>query len=468
MYAPNFLAYFNPRAPWGCSMVLGVLAVGLGYAGLLMFIPSLAVVLAVAAIVALFAFRPMIGVTLLALTSFFTGYMIDFSVYAWAREVPGLATLNAPTAEFIAVLLAAALAVAWLLRLPAWQRGVWRVPGWQWYGAFLLLAAVSAQLVYNHDTSSAWYIWLRLYVFVYVAYVVMVGRLVTTPAAWLRVAKVWFGVGVAISVYGLVSLFLVPPQGWVRAVPFSIGGFTPLGVNHNQLAEPLVAIIPIAVWLAWYYRHRAQRWLWWGVGFMVAICLLTLSRAAWLSLSLEAGIVLWLYRQAAIVKLKSLAPEAKVLLLSAAVAVVGYMTYFLTSNIVSSSSGARWEVTEIALAYASVKPWFGYGPGTFVELLANSYVYTLEYGEALDAHGLLQKMVIETGLFGLIAFVGFLGWVLWALSKRVRDDVFYQALLCMCAGAMLFQLFNTSYLNSVLWLPIGLALAGVALKKQAK
>ncbi len=468
MYAPNFLAYFNPRAPWGCSMVLLVLALGLGYAGLLMFIPSLAVVLAVAGIVGLFAFRPMVGVSLLALTSFFTGYMIDFSVYAWAREVPGLATLNAPIAEFLAVLMAASLAVAWLLRLPAWQRGEWRVPGWQWYGAFLLLSAASAQLVYDHDTSSAWYVWLRLYVFVYVAYVVMVGRLVTTPAAWLRVAKVWFGVGVAISVYGLVSLFLVPPQGWVRAVPFAIGGFTPLGVNHNQLAEPLVAIIPIGVWLAWYYRRRAQQWLWWGIGFMVTICLLTLSRAAWLSLGVQVVIALWLYRREAIVKLKSLAPEAKVLLLSAAVAVIGYMAYFLTSNIVSSSSGARWEVTEIALAYASVKPWFGYGPGTFVELLANSYVYTLEYGEALDAHGLLQKMVIETGVFGLVTFVGFLGWVLWAVGKRVRDDVFYQALLCMCAGAMVFQLFNTSYLNSVLWLPIGMALAGIALKKQTK
>ena len=83
----------------------------------------------------------------------------------------------------------------------------------------------------------------------------------------------------------------------------------------------------------------------------------------------------------------------------------------------------------------------------------------------MDAHGLIQKMLVETGLFGLLAFVSFLGWVVWTLIKRVRDDVFYQALLCMVAGALVFQLFNTSYLNSVLWLPIGMALAGVALKK---
>jgi O-antigen ligase len=92
-------------------------------------------------------------------------------------------------------------------------------------------------------------------------------------------------------------------------------------------------------------------------------------------------------------------------------------------------------------------------------------VYTLEYGEALDAHGFIQKMLVETGIFGLVAFVGFLGWVLQTIAKQVRRDVFYQALLCMVAGAMVFQLFNTSYLNSVLWLPIGLALAGVSLKK---
>ncbi len=253
----------------------------------------------------------------------------------------------------------------------------------------------------------------------------------------------------------------------MRATPFALGGFTPLGLNHNQLAEPLVAIIPVAAWLAWYYR-RTQIWLRWAVGFMVAICLLTLSRAAWLSLGAEAAVLLWLYRQQAWQKLKSLAPEAKVLLATVATAVVGYMGFFLTSNVVSSSSGARFEVTEIALAYASVKPWFGYGPGTFVELLANSYVYTLEYGEALDAHGFIQKMLIETGIFGLLAFVGFLMWVVRTVAKHARTDVFYQALLCMCVGAILFQLFNTSYLSSVMWLPLGLALAGLTLKKQTK
>lgn len=445
--------------------MLVVVALALGYAGLLMFVPSLAVLLLAVAAVTGFAFRPLVGVTLIALTNFLTGLVVDFSQYPWAREVPGLSTINAPVVDFVAMMVGAGLVLAWVLRLPAWSKGPWRVPGWQWYGAFLALAGLSAQLVYNHNTGSAWYIWLRPLLFVYLLYVVMIGRLVTTPAAWLRVAKTWFGVGLAISAYGLISLFVVSPQGWVRATPFPLFGFTPLGVNHNLLAEPLVAIIPVGVWLAWYYRQRAQTKWWWGVGVMVVVCLLTLSRAAWLALGVEAAIGLWLYREQAWQWLKALAPEFKVFGVTLVTAALGYMLYFLTSTVVSSSSGARWEVTEITLAYASVKPWFGYGPGTFVELLANSYVYTLEYGEALDAHGFIQKMLVETGIFGLVAFVGFLGWVLRTIAKQVRHDVFYQALLCMVAGAMVFQLFNTSYLNSVLWLPIGLALAGVSLKK---
>jgi hypothetical protein len=39
-------------------------------------------------------------------------------------------------------------------------------------------------------------------------------------------------------------------------------------------------------------------------------------------------------------------------------------------------------------------------------------------------------------------------------------------LFIMASGAVIFQLFNTSYFNSVMWMPLGIATAGAVLIKQ--
>lgn len=471
MYAPNFLAYFNPREPWGCAAVLGVLGLGVGYVTLFIFSPAAAALILLLFVVAVFAFRPQIALVVLALTAFFHGLMIDFSGVPWAREIPGLDTVNAPLVDFVLILIVVALVIAWLLKLPAASAAKlrWRFPGAWPYGLFLLSAGVSALLVYDHDVASSWHAWLRPLLFVYLMYVLVPARLLTDHTRFLRLVKVWFGVGIGVAAYGLTSFFMGAPQGWYRAVPFPLWGVTPLGLNHNLLAEPLVAIIPLAFWLASYaVNKKMARWYRRGAVVMIVVALLTLSRAAWLALAVELAVFCYVHRREVRQWWSRLTPQYIVGIIGALIMLLGYMGYFLTSSVVSSSSSNRLEVTQVALTFAREAPWFGYGPGTFVDLFNSSYVYTVEYGAALDAHGFVQKILVEEGIFGVIFFVAFLVWVIRALAGRARENWFYESLLLMVVGAITFQLFNTSYLNSVMWVPVGVALAGINLKNKTK
>ena len=93
-------------------------------------------------------------------------------------------------------------------------------------------------------------------------------------------------------------------------------------------------------------------------------------------------------------------------------------------------------------------------------MLGDSYIYRLDYGDPLDGHGFIQKIILEEGYVGLILFVSFLIWNILLLYKYRRDR-YVSIMLLTVVGAVVFQLFNTSYFNSVMWLPLGVASASV-------
>ncbi len=87
-----------------------------------------------------------------------------------------------------------------------------------------------------------------------------------------------------------------------------------------------------------------------------------------------------------------------------------------------------------------------------------------EFGQALEAHGMVQKIFLETGIVGACAFFGTLALIIYALWRetnvRSARAELCSMLLIMVVGVMMFQLFNTSYFTSVMWMPIGIALCG--------
>lgn len=424
------------------------------------------------AIIALLVYRLEWGVYALAATSFFHEWEIDFSQSQRFRDLPYVPSINAPVADIIAIFLfiAVILMIIFHIKKIPWKQLFLIKKGIGIYAVFLCIAAISALFfMHNNFYAAGIKYWLRPILFTVLMYWFMViGIIADMPHIFKRILSIWFGVGLAIAVYGVASFFVLDQSGWIRALPFSINGFAPLGYNHNQMAEALVAILPIGVWFALSAKDILGRRLALYASILIGlIALLTLSRAAWIAIICQIIILgVYLYQLRGKRMFERRITGSILLIL---VPVLLYMATFLTSSVVISSTSARLDAVKIATFYWQQSPLFGYGPGSFIWLLSDTAFYTMEYGDPLDAHGFVQKIFVEEGLVGAVAFIAFLVWILWFIwTAQVHKEHRELAitLFIMASGAMIFQLFNTSYFNGVMWMPLGIATAGSLLIKK--
>jgi O-antigen ligase len=145
----------------------------------------------------------------------------------------------------------------------------------------------------------------------------------------------------------------------------------------------------------------------------------------------------------------------------------------MTSEVVRSSNRNRLALTEIALENFYKHPVIGNGAGTFVEQVSQERWYIVDYGSPSEAHGVIQKLLAETGLLGFLTFFVLLGYALSRLVKIYRKmpqgapfKNIILALLLSSFGCIVFQLFQTSYFVSKFWLPLGIALAAGRLAEE--
>lgn len=430
------------------------------YAGLLLILVGFLFILS----------RPIWFLYLLPLFGLLIGLRFDFSQYWWARNIPYISALNASVVDFIAIGIVLALFVSYIFKLNPKKLSGFRISlsGLGIYSLFLLSAFIS---LYFLDLKSQFlvslYYTLRNLLFVYFAFVFTFLALVKDSKEFHRLLWIFFWTGFGAAVFGFLSLF--QDLGvWTRISPYSAFGFTPLKYNHNILAEALVAVVPIGGYLTTRVKEEYKNIMIIATGFIVLIALLTLSRAAWICLVMEAIVAVYLFRD----KVKQIWNENRWVRNSALVLLLGalvYMATFLTSNVVESSTYARTTTLDIVEYYVVRRPWVGYGPGMFTDILEEVRVYEIEFGDPLDAHGYIQKILLEQGIIGLAAFGIFLLWVLktiWTAKKHSSRQVLMGCLLLSVLAAITFQLFNTSYYNSHMWLPIGFALAGVKIFKR--
>ena len=284
--------------------------------------------------------------------------------------------------------------------------------------------------------------------------------------------RIMFGVGLLLALGGLYQfLFGSKGLGFRRAFPFGVGSFYPLGYNHNLLSEALIAIIPIA--FIFYYREKdvLKRYLYLAsIVFMAGITFLTFSRAGWLALLVEAIVFfIFLYRQ------KISRDMYKILSWLFAVALIpfGIILYYLNSTPIAQGSNLnRIKLIEIALDLFKHHPFFGAGVGTFYKSVEQIRWYIIEYGGALDAHGMFFKVLSETGILGTVAFFGFLisiFYYVFARYLKIKDKewaLVVLGLIVVSVGIVVFEWFGTSYYIAKMWLPIGLTLVAVNLIKE--
>ena len=299
----------------------------------------------------------------------------------------------------------------------------------------------------------------------YLLYVLLTVNIIRTRRRLMMALGVVAATGLASALMGFISLGLPGAQMQLlpRAHPLGIFGFMPLGDNHNQLAEWLAVTVPSTLALALLsLRARTRRLLVIAALFQLAIALLTFARTVWIVFAFQALCAGWFVWRDAFAKWIRPALIGAVILLP----VAGAMTAFSSSALVQSSTTTRVVLTEIAWSLWTSSPWLGVGAGTFVDRVSATWIFATEFGAPLDAHGLLQKILAETGLIGLAALawlvaatIRFIQTTRAAFASRRTDWQIFTLLAISTGGALLYQLFNTNYWSGKMWLPLGLMLA---------
>jgi O-antigen ligase len=442
--------------PTRMILVLSVLAAGIAAIAPPTFT---FIVLGAGLVVALFALYPMLGLILIAATYPF--------IYL---QVPISETMRVPIVDLLAM--ATALGVAVRL-LALWIRTGERptikpIPGFWWFIAFL--AAATLSLFSVSDLAAGVKFLFRPLTFFYFMFVAVPHIVIDTPRKLFVILRVLFVVGLAAAAMGAWSFVFPPEPGMFRrAVPMTILGIAPLGTNHNLIAEVLVSVIPIGLMLSLYAGGQMRRWYAVGVMFMISICMLTFSRNAWLSLAVEFAVVGSVFAHTHKISWRRIAQAVVPML---AVATI-FITLVSQSSVAESSNRNRLHLTEIAFEQFRDHPIIGSGVGTFMEAVRRDRWYIADYGTAQEAHGVAQKLLAETGIFGFVTFFGLLAALLAFILRTYMESanlprwrIAILALSCSALGSIIFQLFNTSYYVSKMWLPIGVALAASQLARR--
>ncbi len=337
---------------------------------------------------------------------------------------------------------------------------------WRSYIALLGAHVLSIFSPLEPDRVLALKFCLRPVLFCYLAFIALPVNFIRSKRRLVSVLSVMTVVGMIAALNGAISLFFVDASSQFihRAHPLPMFGVPALGDNHNLLAEFMAVTVMMAFALAALLKEKSwKRLVYASALFQGAIGLLTFSRTVWLVFVLQVLTIGFLEYRDRLRKYAASLVIACLCLLPLALIMVSISG----SNVAQSSNLTRVSLLEIAINVFEASPLIGGGAGTFLDRVGSAYIFQLEYGSPLDAHGFLQKLAAETGIAGLLAFAAVCaefawiirsGWHCIATVPARRAMVF---LVTGAGGAIIYQLFNTNYWTAKMWLPIGIALAAM-------
>jgi putative inorganic carbon (hco3(-)) transporter len=418
----------------------GLLAVAVGY--LATSAPLLAVAIVAGAYLVLLVLR-------------FAGALLLLLVAALPWE--DMLAYPTPTVTVVKVL-GLMLMIAYLLRLLV-RREHLRLPPTA--GLVLALAVVVlVSLLASPDPAAGLSKTLRYLLFI--AFFFLVIQLVTTRDQLLRLLKVVALSASAAAVWGLLS-FLT--GGQLRA-----GG--PIA-DPNDFAFVLMSVLPITIF---FFVEEQRRWCLWGACavLLVAATFATLSRGALLGL---VALIVWVLLTRRL-SLKAALAAALALIAAAAMALVIWGP-LITERIevkrhtAGENADARKSLWDAALLMTADHPLLGVGPDRYP---VESPAYVRNNPVAIPdlvVHNSYLEVMVESGIFALIAFVGFL-LATWRLLRRTYreagavDDRTVRRLVSAMQGALLVAIVSGSFLSQQLSTPFWLfgalatVVAGVA------
>lgn len=412
------------------------------------------IILALILIIAGLALRPEIGLYLMA---FFLP-VLGWSFYVLGMDIPfidGLALL---------VLLSFVLRFFFFALFSPGQKITLKWPLFLPFFVFLLISLLSAflsnDIIYSLKYLARWPL------FLYFAYIFLPYNLLISGKILKKTIIALVASTLLVLMSGYLSLY---GQDWqesfFRLQTLSWWGIYPFGDNHNLIAEFLnVGAFLILTFKALTKNNRVKRWL--DVAFVLTALgiILTFSRAAWITLFLQIIIYIAYHLGQKKQQTAHIVFAAFIILIIMS-PLAWKMTQLQKDNV--SSTEDRWLLTEISLKTLDNRPYLGYGSGEFINLVAESVRFRAKYGEPIDSHGFLQKILAENGLFGLAAWLFLIIYLIktgyQALKKYQTNNPWLLPLIIAGGGGLFYQLFNTSYYKGKVWLPIILTLAAIRL-----
>ncbi|MBN2884938.1 O-antigen ligase family protein [Patescibacteria group bacterium] len=408
-------------------------------------------------------------VVIYGLTPIFGLFLLSFStpIIGWSFDFAGL---NIPLSDLVGFLSVFAWLIIILYQLifKPRERIKLNFPLIFPFACFLITAFLS--LLNHPDPGTGLYYIFRWLILLYTAFIFL-------PYNLIKKEK-----DLKLVIWGLaVSSFLVMFSGWLsllgqdwhnsffRLKSIALSGTYPFGENHNLIAEFLS--IGAFVWLSlkeWAKSPRSKRIYNSLFVLMLLAVIMTFSRAAWITIILQLGIYLLWKQRRYLEKQGGLIILAVFTLILLMTPIFWRMKILQDSN--TSSTENRILLTEIAYKNWQDKPILGQGVGQFTNLVSDNLRFTAKYGDPLDSHGFLQKIMAEMGIIGLISWI-FLLVVLFKEAiigiKRYGDRSPWLLPLWIAAGgSIFFQLFNTSYYKGKVWLIVSLALIATELARK--
>lgn len=430
--------------------------IALGAAFAIVFQP-LPVLLGLTALTAVFVFalKPEWGVFALIITFPLLGLRLQFGAPDGLTAL-FLDGINLPLGDVIGMLVLTAWVVRWVLQ---WDKRPVRAPLMVAFALFLLTGALS--LANHPEPFLGLKYLLRPIAFAYLIFFFLPINTLWSRASVLRALRVLFWWGTLIAGASVAIAFLKILGGsFARVAPPIIGTFAPLGYNWNLLAEFLVPIVPIGIFLERHARTKLeQRLIALSTLLIFGAAILTFARSAWIALAFSAIVLASHFRS----RFASFSVTALLVIAVIAPAFIGLIV-FSGSHAAESSLAARTALTGIAGQAFRDEPLIGRGVGIFEDMVSSTKYFVIEYGDPLDAHGIIQKVAAEQGMFGLLALALLVAALLLPLAYALRhtrgDEQFAaRCALAVMVGALVYQLFNTSYYAGKLWLPLGISYA---------
>lgn len=399
--------------------------------------------------------RPMWGIYGMAAT---------FPFLQWQIVIGGF---NAPVVDVIALLLFVVFCLQIFVNY-LYGKKIFKfneLIGFWWFLIFFIAGALSLYNLSVADLNSSIKYLLRPILYFYLMFVFLPVHYIQDREEVVKIIKIIFYVALTSAVLGLWKfVFFDTNLGLRRTLPFGFGSFYPLGYNHNLLSEALVAVFPFGLVIIHYAKDHFYKLL--GVmttGLIGLSAFLTFSRSGWLVLIVEAVLIIYL-----LFKDKVGVKVYKTLLTLSSLAIIPFviLLYYLNSTPIAQGSNLnRLKLIEIAFDLFKAHPIVGSGVGIFFRTVEQVQWYIIEYGGALDAHGVFFKVLSETGIMGVVGFFGFLIYSLWYIFSTFRkldnesSKIILGALLVSCIGILVFEWFGTSYYVAKMWFFYGLALA---------